>query len=190
MLRQFEVLVTRLTDALIASWDFLMASSCDFLSNESATRRSLQKGEHRTARWMYWQSNWHPHLLWHFAPTLATYCGWCKCWSTVAARFAATVWDCAFLETRIFQECHGGHFTSLWIQFLTCSVVKKSVKTTVSLFKHLSASECLFDTYAPHFGSPTASMITAMDNQKPGSSNLWTDSGPLSREMEIKEDYW
>ena len=49
MLRQFEVLVTRLTDALIASWDFLMASSCDFLSNESATRRSLQKGEHRTA---------------------------------------------------------------------------------------------------------------------------------------------
>ena len=126
---------------------------------------------------MYWQSNWHPHLLWHFAPTLATYCGWCKCWSTVAARFAATVWDCDGLETRIFLtsvmvaifQVFG--FSSWHIQ---CSL---RLKTTVIYCSNtsqlLNVCFCLFDT-APHFGSPTASMITAMDNQKPGSSNLWT----------------
>lgn len=120
MLRQFEVLVTQLnwrTHSVLGELIWIDGKFLWFLEQWKCNQGKPDIVEHRTALYgltvELWKKRyllWHPHLLWHFAPTLATYCGWCKCWSTVAARFAATVWDCAFLETRIFQECHGGHF--------------------------------------------------------------------------------
>ena len=122
MLRQFEVLVTRLTDALIASWDFLMASSCDFLSNESATRRSLQKGEHRTALYVLTVELASTSFM-----TLRAHIGHILRLVQVLVHGCSQI-CCHCLGLCIFRDSDFSRvswwpFSSLWIQFLTYSVV-------------------------------------------------------------------